>query len=473
MLKENARIFLLVQRLADAGVVALAFGLAFFLRFRCTWLVERGIVRAHAGPLPLEDYLVALPVAVIAFLLALEAFSLYEQRRTHGPLREAWTTIQASAIAAVFLLAAAGFSRRYSREFSAGFVVIGPSLLAASRALERAVLRAARRRGWNVRRALVVGEGEIARELVSKLRANTWTGIEVVGALSLESQGENKSTDQEGVPLLGSYHDVQRVAKEKAVDQVLLAVPLERATLLRELRGLLDALPIDVRIVPDTAGFLPIRPAVAELDGLPIVTIRSAPAAGIGAVGKRALDLLGAGTGLVLLSPLFALIALVVRAVEGAPVLYRQERVGWGGRPFVMLKFRTMVADAEAQTGPTRTRRGDERRTRLGTFLRRTSLDELPQLWNVWKGDMSLVGPRPERPEFVADLRAQLPDYMLRLTVKAGMTGLAQVHGLRGDSCLAERLRFDLDYVRRWSLRLDVKILLLTLVRGFVNENAF
>jgi exopolysaccharide biosynthesis polyprenyl glycosylphosphotransferase len=211
---------------------------------------------------------------------------------------------------------------------------------------------------------------------------------------------------------------------------------------------------------------------VSDLDGLPIVTIRRAPAVGTSAFAKRAVDLAGALVGIVVLAPVLGAIALLIRLVEGGPVLYRQQRVGWGGRPFTMFKFRSMVADAEAD-GPVRTKRGDPRRTRLGTFLRRTSLDELPQLWNVLKGDMSLVGPRPERPEFLDELRGELPDYMLRLTVKAGMTGLAQVRGLRGDSSLRERLVADLEYVRRWSLRLDLQILVLTVIRGFVHENAF
>jgi exopolysaccharide biosynthesis polyprenyl glycosylphosphotransferase len=478
MLKENARLFALAQRATDALVVALAFAIAYVLQFRVPQLVAWGVIRPHGEPEPLGDYLRALPVVVLAVGVALEIFGLHETRRTRGPLEEAWDAARASLAAIVVLLAIAGFTRQYSRAQAGIFAVLAPALLALERGGVRAFLSGARRRGWNVRRALVVGEGELARELVARLRANPWTGIELVGTLSLEQPPPQPSpaVAGEGVTAgacLGSYKQLKEIAESRAIDQVFLAVPLERAPLLREIRELLDELPIDVRLVPDTAGFLPIRPSVAELDGLPIVTVRQAPAAGMGAAAKRALDVAGAGLGLLALSPLLSAIAFAIRFVEGGPVLYRQERVGWGGRPFSMIKFRTMIADAEATTGPTRTVRNDPRVTRLGTLLRRTSLDELPQLWNVLKGDMSLVGPRPERPEFLSDLRQRLPDYMLRLTVKAGMTGLAQVHGLRGDSSVEERLRMDLDYVRRWSLRLDLKILALTFVRGFVHENAF
>jgi Undecaprenyl-phosphate glucose phosphotransferase len=469
MVRENAGLFALAQRVVDAGLIALAYALAFGLRFHPLGLEHYGLARPHPGPYPIEDYLLALPIVLAAFLASLHAFSLYEPRRTQSPLREAFSTVKACLASLIVLLALAELSRRYSRTFAVCFSVLAPLFLASSRGLERALLRALRRRGWNSRRALIVGEGTLASELVTKLEGSTWSGIEVVGALALS---DAEKGDLGKVPVLGTYRDVRPVARGLAVDQVLLAVPLERAPLLRELRELLSELPVDLHLVPDTADFVPLRPTVSDLDGLPIVTIRRAPAVGPSAFLKRAVDLTGAAVGLVLLAPLMGLISIIIRLVEGGPILYRQERVGWGGRPFTMLKFRTMVADAEVN-GPARTTRGDPRRTRLGAFLRRTSLDELPQLWNVMKGDMSLVGPRPERPEFLDELREQLPDYMLRLTVKAGMTGLAQVRGLRGDSSLAERLVADLEYVRRWSLRLDMQILALTVVRGFVHENAF
>lgn len=469
MLRENASLFAFFQRVKDAVLVAVAFALAFLLRFHPLGLERWGLAKPHVVPIPLPVYEAALPVAALVFLACFTAWSLYEPRRTLTPFREALATLRASLAAIVLLVAAAEISRRYSRAFLGSFAVLAPLLLASERALERATLRALRRRGWNLRRALVVGEGPLAASLVKKLRESPWSGIEVVGALHL---GDASLRDIEGVPVKGAFTEVRSVARALGVDQVLLAVPLERAPLLRELRALLDAVPLDLHLVPDTADFLPIHPTVSDLGGLPIVTIRRAPAVGTSAFLKRALDVTGAAVGLVLLGPLLAAIALAIRLLEGAPVLYRQERVGWGGRPFTMLKFRTMVADAET-SGAVWATRGDPRRTRLGALLRRTSLDELPQLWNVLKGDMSLVGPRPERPEFLEEFRRELPDYMLRLTVKAGMTGLAQLRGLRGASPLGERLRSDLEYVREWSLGLDLKILVLTVLGGFLHENAY
>src|SRR5581483_5297599 len=249
------------------------------------------------------------------FGACLHVFGLYEPRRTRAPLDEAFSTVKASLAAIVVLLALAELSRRYSRTFAASFAVLAPLLLATERALERALLRSLRTRGWNARRALLVGQGPLASALAEKLRASAWAGTNVVGTLDL---GDGP----------GGYRSVRDEARRLAVDQVLLAVPLERAPLLRELRALLDALPLDVHLVPDTADFMPIRPAVSDLDGLPIVTLRRAPAAGAGGVLKRALDVLGAAVGLVLLAPLLAGIALAIRVLEGGPVLYRQERVG-------------------------------------------------------------------------------------------------------------------------------------------------
>jgi exopolysaccharide biosynthesis polyprenyl glycosylphosphotransferase len=465
VLKENARLFGVLFRVADAIAIAVAFWAAFWLRFLS------GLQTVPAGHAPVHDYLVACPFAVAIGVAVFELLGIYRPRRTESSGAEARDIVVAVIGSVVTVLAAAELyrGRSYSRLFVVDWAVALAFWVGLERAAIRAVLRMLRSRGWNVRRAIVVGEGPLAEAIVERIRANAWTGIEVTGALVLSEPAPPAIS---GATVLGLASDIERVVRERAIDQVFLAIPLEKATALRALRPVLDALPLDVRLVPDTAGVLPIRPSVSELDGLPIVTVRSGPHDGLDGVVKRMIDLAGALVGLVLFSPLLVGIAALVRLSSRGPALYRQARVGWGGRPFVMLKFRTMVADAESTTGPMRTVRDDPRRTRFGAFLRRTSLDELPQLVNVLVGDMSLVGPRPERPEFLDELRRELPEALLRLKVKAGMTGLAQVRGLRGDTPLRDRLEVDLEYVRVWSVWLDVKILVKTLVRGWANENA-
>ena len=286
--------------------------------------------------------------------------------------------------------------------------------------------------------------------------------------------GDAEETDCESHRVLGGVADVGRIVADMdpAVDVVFVALPSERSAALRDIMQQLGDTTVDVRYVPDVLGFMQLRANVSDFDGLAVVSLREGPLYGWNRILKRGFDLVVATSLLAVVSPLLLLLGLLIRLTSPGSALYRQERAGLDGRTFEMLKLRTMTAGAEDQTGPRMTTRDDPRRTRLGAWLRRTSLDELPQLWNVIRGQMSLVGPRPERPVFIDELRQSLPNYMLRHKVKAGMTGWAQVHGLRGQTSMSERLRYDLFYIENWSLLLDLRVLLLTLTRGFVHRNA-
>jgi Undecaprenyl-phosphate glucose phosphotransferase len=256
------------------------------------------------------------------------------------------------------------------------------------------------------------------------------------------------------------------------IDQVVVALPLEDHHMLPEIMTHLQDSMVDIKVVPDLYQFASIGGAIEEFEGLPVISLQACPLDGINLFTKRALDLAIAAVALVLVSPLFALIAFLVKVTSRGPVFYRQERVSFDGSRFGILKFRTMFLDAE-HAGPGWTRPGDTRVTPLGRLLRCTSLDELPQLFNVLRGDMSIVGPRPERPVFIEEFRRRVPRYMLRHKVPAGMTGWAQVHGWRGDTSIDKRIEYDLYYIENWSLFLDIKILLLTLCSGFRNRNAY
>jgi Undecaprenyl-phosphate glucose phosphotransferase len=257
------------------------------------------------------------------------------------------------------------------------------------------------------------------------------------------------------------------------VDEVVIALPREDFPQLEKLLADLDDEMVTVRLIPDLLHVMTLRSSVEELDGLPLINLRESPMVGWAAVQKRAFDVVVASLLLVLLAPLLALAGLAVWLGSGRPIFFRQERMGLDGRVFQMVKFRTMRPDAESETGPVWTAPEDPRRTRLGSLLRRTSIDELPQLWNVLRGDMSLVGPRPERPVFIERFRREIPGYMLRHKVRSGLTGWAQVHGWRGDTSLHERVEHDIFYIQNWSLALDVRILLMTLWRGWFDRNAY
>ncbi|MFM7143295.1 MAG: undecaprenyl-phosphate glucose phosphotransferase, partial [Alphaproteobacteria bacterium] len=343
--------------------------------------------------------------------------------------------------------------------------------LVAERAFVREILRAARRRGYNQRHVLIVGDGELARGVAERMERHPELGLRVAGFLSDdEARVGERMADR---PVLGRWEDVAEVAASRGIDQVVLALPFESLPRLGALVARLDAAVVDVKVVPDIERFVSLKSGIEDFEGLPVIGLRATPLAGWGRVAKRAMDVAGAALALVVLSPLLALLAALVRASSPGPILFSQERMGLDGRVFRVWKFRTMREDAEAETGPVWATAEDPRRTRIGTVLRRLSLDELPQLVNVLRGEMSLVGPRPERPVFIEEFRRRIPRYMMRHMVQAGMTGWAQVHGWRGNTPIEKRIQYDLYYIENWSLWLDLKILLLTFVRGFVDRNAY
>jgi Undecaprenyl-phosphate glucose phosphotransferase len=336
----------------------------------------------------------------------------------------------------------------------------------------RSGLRALRRRGYNLRFVLVVGDGPLAGEIIDRIHGRPGTGLRVRGVLA---EGARAVDRLRGVPILGNYSALKSLVRHSSerVDQVILALGRDESDALEKILAELDDEVVNVNLVPDLLHVMTLRSSVENLDGLPMINLRETPLLGWAAVGKRVFDVVVGSVALVAVSPLLLLIGAAISATSGRPISFVQERMGLDGRVFRMFKFRSMVAGAEAGTGPVWTDPADPRCTRLGRLLRRFSLDELPQLWNVITGDMSLVGPRPERPVFIEQFRGEIPGYMLRHKVKAGMTGWAQVHGWRGSTSLPERIEHDLYYIQNWSLGLDVRIMIMTLWRGLFNSNAY
>jgi exopolysaccharide biosynthesis polyprenyl glycosylphosphotransferase len=334
------------------------------------------------------------------------------------------------------------------------------------RATFREGLRVARRQGLNRRRAIVVGGGGPVAELVTALRRRPDVGIQLLGLVG-------ESTDEvASLPWLGKFEEVRSVLDQQQVDVVFVALPHgEYGRLGAILREIGDD-PVTIHLVPDVYGLATLRGGIEEFEGVPLIHLRESPLHGWNLVLKRGTDLLVASVALIVAAPLMAALALAIRATSPGPALLRQERMGLDGRRFTMLKFRTMRQDAETESGPVWAIENDPRRTPLGAFLRRWSLDELPQLLNVVRGQMSLVGPRPERPVFVEEFRRRFPGYMLRHKVKAGVTGWAQINGWRGNTSLEKRLEYDLYYIERWSLAFDLRILVQTLWRAF-GKNAY
>lgn len=465
MFARSRQLFATAMFAVDAVLIGGSWLLAWWLRFHGLGLP------APLGVAPVTLYLWSGAVLVPSALLVLRTFRLYRSARTARLSSELLSLVQAMAV--ISALAALGsflFRGELSRLVIAVFFGTGTVVLCASRVVMRLVLREMRRRGRNLRHVLVVGTGHLAGLVLEKVRRHADFGLRVHGLVTANPAEVGATVH--GAKVLGAIADLPRLTGEEGAELIYLALSRPEWQAEEEALRLLADSTASVRMVPDLTHAFRLNPSVEDFDGMPVVLVTESPEQGWNAVVKRAFDLAGSALGLVLLSPVLIALAVLVRLDSPGPVLYGQERVGMNGRRFRMLKFRSMRVDAEAG-GAAWTTKDDPRRTRLGVWLRRLSLDELPQLWNVLVGDMSLVGPRPEQPRFVEDFRGSIPRYMLRHHVKAGMTGWAQVNGLRGDTPLEQRIEYDLYYVQHWSLWFDVRILLLTVGRVFRDASAY
>ncbi len=452
-----------IKLATDVAVLGVAFALAYLTRFY--------------GPFAFE----ALPSAAetvtsLAMVLAIFPFTfhqaqLYTTNRARTHVAEVFEIFKATVTATLILVALTYFLReRYSRLTLLLFVGYAFVLVSATRLAFRSVLNEIRRRGYNLKSILVIGAGELGERVIETIDGHRELGFRVVGVLTRHESKVGRSL--RGAPIVGLIGDVDSVLDRSPVDQVLVALPLEDQPLVKPLMDKLALRTVDVKVVPDLYQYTTLCRGVEEFGGLPIISLQGAPLDGWNRVAKRAFDILFALFGLTLTAPLMLLVAAIVKVTSRGPVFYAQERMGMDGRTFRIYKFRTMRQDAEAQ-GARMAQPDDDRRTVLGTFLRVSSIDELPQLFNVLSGDMSLVGPRPERPVFIEEFKRQIPRYHLRHKVKAGLTGWAQVNGLRGQTSIQKRIEYDLYYIENWSLLLDLKILVRTALGGFLSRNAY
>jgi Undecaprenyl-phosphate glucose phosphotransferase len=432
---------------------------------------------------PFSTYLAFLPFVLVIWSAVFILSGLYQTRRAQRLPLVVFAVARAVALSLVVSFGALFFYREFSfsRVHVLLFGVLASTYLVALRLTIYLVLRRARLHGRNTRRVLIVGAGKAGQRLGRAFRHYPWMGFEVVGFLDDRGPGipaeppDPFYPEQEDAPLiLGTVADIGAVMEREAtIDMVYAALPLTASDKIGHVAEVCSIHTASLALVPDLFHLdLLLNSRVSDVDGLPVIHLLDEAPFDLRTVAKRTLDIAFSAAVLVLISPLLALIALAVKLSSPGPVFYRQERMGLNGQTFDIIKFRSMPVNAEAATGAVWSTPGESRATRVGAFLRRTSLDELPQFFNVLVGDMSVVGPRPERPVLIEGFRHQIPNYMLRHKMKAGITGWAQVNGWRGDTSLHKRIEFDLYYIQNWSLGLDLKIMWLTLWRGFVHENA-
>ncbi|GMV49509.1 MAG: UDP-glucose:undecaprenyl-phosphate glucose-1-phosphate transferase [Nitrospirae bacterium] len=465
MLKRHSQFLKSVLFLFDLGLICACWVGAYYLRFS-------DLAAAPKGVPPLPMYLWLLIPIVGVWGISFQAFDLYRPRRMGTHLAEFLDVAKANTLSVLILVALTFFIRQYeySRLVLLYFWLLNLLALGFSRVLFREALRFLRRQGYNQRHALVVGAGRLGRRVVDALARHPELGVKVHGYLSSASRVVGDRINN--VPVLGRYDDLlDRV--QSGIDIVFVCLPPEDEPWAEKMFAVLSNTMVEVKALPAICEFVSLRAEAEIFEGLPLITLQGSPLHGWNLVIKRAMDVVGATAALLLFSPVLLGVAALVKLTSPGPIFFRQLRMGLDGQAFEMLKFRSMKVDAESETGPVWTQPNDDRRTPIGAFLRRTSLDELPQFWNVLRGEMSIVGPRPERPEFIARFRETLPQYMLRHKMKAGITGWAQVNGWRGNTSLERRIEHDLYYIEHWSMWFDIKIMWLTLWRGFIHRHAY
>ena len=471
MLNRYQQTFGTALRCGDVGIVVLAWLASYWIRFWVPFQVPAFLAVTKGFP-PFATCAALSPLVAVLWTAVLSFERVYEARRTLSQAREIQLVLQGHCVALLLFIAVTYFFEdyRYSRLVMVYFAVLAALGMVGTRVVVRAVLRHMRGRGFNLRRVIAVGEGEVLEGLIERLDRFPELGLLVTGVVTGEGSRLESVCRK---PVVGHFPELSRLIESQRVDEVLIALPPSQS---HEMERLLESIKdetLDVRIVPDVHRYVTLGCEVEDFDGLPVVRINDSPLVGWSAAIKRVTDAVLSAVALVVLSPLLVLIAVAVKLSSRGPILYAQERMGLDGRKFEMLKFRSMKVDAESVSGAVWARASDNRRTAIGTLLRKTSLDELPQFWNVLRGEMSLVGPRPERPVFVAKFRREIPHYMLRHKVRSGITGWAQVNGWRGNTSLDRRIECDLFYIRNWSYTLDLKILTMTLWRGFIHKNAY
>lgn len=472
MIKDNQQHFNRLQVVLDGVVVILSYALAWWLKF------SSGFVDREVGVLSFEFYMRALLLIVPLYLLLYYAFNLYTPKRVQGRRLEFSNIVISNTVGLLILLAGFFIGLSYSEElknFSRSmffyFFLINIVLEEMERLWIRAFLRSIRKKGYNQKHILLVGYSKAAEQYIDRIRQNPQWGYQVRGILD---DNIARGTMYKGVKVIGSIGNLAYILPENKLDEIAITLGLEEYYKLGKIVAECEKSGVHTKFIPDYGNIIPTRPYTEDLMGLPVINIRYVPLSNtFNAMVKRMTDIVGSLICIVVFSPVMLVSAVLVKATSKGPLIFKQERVGLHNKPFWMYKFRTMYVQTEEEEKKGWTQKNDPRVTSVGKFLRKTSLDEFPQLFNVLKGDMSLVGPRPERPQYVEKFREEIPRYMIKHQVRPGMTGWAQVNGYRGDTSIKKRIEHDLYYIENWTLGLDIKILFLTVFKGFINKNAY
>ncbi|MGN0349743.1 MAG: undecaprenyl-phosphate glucose phosphotransferase [Roseburia sp.] len=472
MVKDNQQHFNRLHVLIDALVIIASYVFAWWMKF------ASGIVESEGGVLSFEYYMRALILIVPLYLLLYYALNLYTPKRVQGRRLELSNIVMANTIGILLLFAVLFLLQSYnaayqnfSRAMFLNFYLVNIAAEESVRLIIRHFLWKIRKKGYNLKHILLVGYSKAAEQYIDRILQNPQWGYNVRGILD---DNIARGTAYRDVRVIGSIENLRYILPQNKLDEIAITLGLEEYYKLEAIVAECEKSGVHTKFIPDYGNIIPTRPYTEDLMGLPVINIRYVPLSNMfNAFTKRSFDIVGSIVCIIIFAPVMLLTAILVKTTSKGPLIFCQERVGLHNKPFQMYKFRTMYVQTEEEERAAWTKKDDPRVTDVGKLLRRTSLDEFPQLFNVLKGDMSLVGPRPERPQYVEKFRETIPRYMIKHQVRPGMTGWAQVNGYRGDTSIKKRIEHDLYYIENWTIGLDIKILLLTVFKGFINKNAY
>lgn len=445
MIKSNQHILNRIQVLIDAGIIIVSYVLAWYLR------IESGIFTKTAGVLPMQVYMKALVFVVPGYLLLYYLFQLYTPRRFQSRLLEVKQILKANVIGSMGFVLILYMAKQidFSRQVLVLFFIFNVSIEVISRYVLRLILREIRKKGYNQKHVLVVGSSRAADQYLERIRRNPQWGYQVFGILKDAKK-------------LGDILD------NHELDEVVITLDMKEYDKLEGIVDICEKAGVHTKFIPDYGNVIPTRPHIEDMQGMPVIHIRKVPLhEQKNRWIKRGMDVAGALLGLIIFSPIMLIAAIGIKVTTHGSIIYKQKRVGYQNKTFQMYKFRSMIEqDLESEKKQWSTT-DDPRITAIGKVMRKTNVDELPQLVNVLKGEMSLVGPRPERPQFVEKFKQEIPRYMVKHQVRPGMTGWAQIHGYRGDTSIEKRIEHDLYYIENWTLGMDIKIIVQTFFKGY------
>ncbi len=467
MIKDNQKYFNRLHVVLDATVIIFSYVLAYLLKFKM------GIFDNEGAALSFRTYLSALIVLIPEYLMLYSLFNLYMSKRIQARRSEFSNIIKANTVGLLAFIVGLYVINEpnFSRSMMFIFYVINIVLEVFFRNTVRYMLTSVRKNGFNLKHVLLVGYSRAAEQYIDRIKANPQWGYMVRGILDDEAE---RGTIYKGVKVIGTIENLPIILPENKLDEIAITLGLDKYGKLEKIVNMCEKSGVHTKFIPDYNNIIPTKPYTEDLLGLPVINIRNVPLTNFfNSTVKRGIDIAGSIAAIIIFSPVMLLTAALIKLTSEGPVLFTQDRVGLHNKQFKMYKFRSMEVQQPKEERGAWTVQDDPRVSPIGKIIRRTSIDELPQLFNVLKGDMSLVGPRPERPFFVEKFKEQIPRYMVKHQVRPGMTGWAQINGYRGNTSIKKRIEYDLYYIENWTLTFDIKILFLTIFKGFINKNAY